>query len=168
MWRCGGQLGNTSLSYVVKYPVLLPKDHPLAVLVIKRAHERVLHNGTKETLTELRYKYWIPRRRSTVKKVLHNRLICRRIDGQPYKTPAPPPLPECCVKEAPAFSYTGVDFAGPLNIRVTKSFKTIKVWTALFTCYVTRAIHLDVVPDQSTSVYIRCLKRKLLRQQPST
>ena len=36
---------------------------------------------------------------------------------------------------------------------------TQKVWISLFTCYVTRAVHLDVVPDQSTQSFIRCLKR---------
>ena len=36
---------------------------------------------------------------------------------------------------------------------------TQKVWISLFTCYVTRAVHLDVVPDQSTQSFIRYLKR---------
>lgn len=72
----------------------------------------------------------------------------------------PPPLPICRVKEDPAFTYTGVDFAGPLMIRSSIP----KVWMALFTCYITRAIHLEVVPDQSTQAFIRCLKRFVARR----
>lgn len=39
-----------------------------------------------------------------------------------------------------------------------------KVWIALFTCYVTRAVHLEVVPDQSTPAFVRCLKRFAARR----
>ena len=35
---------------------------------------------------------------------------------------------------------------------------------ALVTCYVTRAVHLDGVPDQSTLVFIRCLRRFVARR----
>ena len=69
------------------------------------------------------------------------------------------PLPACRVKETPAFSNTGVDFAGPLTIRASPTSQSTKVWIVLFTCYVTRAVHLDVVPDMSTSAFIRCMKR---------
>ena len=54
LWRCGGRLGNADLSYDAKHPMLLPNEHPFTTLVVKWAHTRVLHNGTKETLTEVR------------------------------------------------------------------------------------------------------------------
>ncbi len=57
VWHCDGRLANAKLPYAVK---LLPKDHPIASLIVKQAHERVLLNGVKETLTETRSKYWIP------------------------------------------------------------------------------------------------------------
>ena len=131
---------------------------------MKRAHERVYHNGVKETLAETRAKYWIPSGRSFTKKIIHKCVICRRSEGLPFKAPQPPPLPECRVKEAPAFSYTGVHFAGPLVIRTARSSQSNKVWMAVFTCYVTRAVHLDTVPDQSTRAFIRCLKRFVARR----
>ena len=112
VWRCGGRLANTEIPYAAKYPILLPKSHPLTSLIVKQAHERVCHNGVKETLAETRAKYWLPSGRSFTKKIIHKCVICRRFEGLPFKAPQPPPLPECRVKEAPAFSYTGVDFAG--------------------------------------------------------
>ena len=54
VWRCGGRLGEADLSYSSKHPVLLCRDHPLTTLVIKNAHERVGHNGVRDTLTEIR------------------------------------------------------------------------------------------------------------------
>ena len=164
VWRCGGRLANTELLYSVKYPILLPRSHPLTSLVVRRAHERVFHNGVKETLAETRSKYWIPRGRSFTRNILHKCVTCRRFEGPPCKAPQPPPLPKCRVKEAPAFSYTGVDFAGPFVVRASQGSQSNKVWMALFTCYVTRAVHLDTVPDQSTLAFIRCLKRFVARR----
>ena len=62
------------------------------------------------------------------------------------------------VKEDPAFTYTGVDFAGPLYVCGHKDLPQ-KMWICLFTCYVTRAVHLEVVADQSTETFLRCLKK---------
>lgn len=45
-----------------------------------------------------------------------------------------------------------------------QSSKSNIVWIALFTCYVTRAVHLDTVQDQSTLTFIRCLKRFTARR----
>lgn len=70
IWRCGGRLSNASLPYSAKHPILLVKGHPLSVLIVKHAHERVLHNGVKETLVETRSRYWIPQGRSFVKQTL--------------------------------------------------------------------------------------------------
>ena len=55
-------------------------------------------------------------------------------------------------------------FAGPLSIRVPGTSTASKVWICLFTCFVTRAVHLDAVPDQSTQTFIRCLKRFTARR----
>ena len=66
LWRCGGRLANADLPYSTKYPFLLPQNHPLTPLTINDAHQRVLHNGVRETLTEIRRKFWIVKGRSLV------------------------------------------------------------------------------------------------------
>lgn len=164
VWRCKGRLSNAEVPYAVKHPILLPKAHPLTTLIVRRAHERVCHNGVKETLTETRRRFWIPRGRSLTKYIVRRCVLCRRLEGTPFKTPPPPPLPTFRVKDDPAFTYTGVDFAGPLSIRASGMSTTSKVWICLFTCFVTRAVHLDIVSDQSTQTFIRCLKRFAARR----
>lgn len=157
--RCRGRIGNAeSVSYGAKYPILLPSDHPLTVLYIKTAHFRVFHNGVKDTLTELRSRFWIIKGRSTVKQVLYDCYICRRHEGKSYRVPPPPPLPAFRLQEAPPFSHTGVDFAGPLFVKLAGESQR-KVWIVLYTCCVTRAIHLDLVPDMTVSTFIRSFKR---------
>ena len=69
--------------------------------------------------------------------------------------PPPPPLPECRVKEDFPFANTGVDFAGPLHVKNPE----LKVWIVLYTCCVTRAVHLDLVPDMSTEAFVRNFQR---------
>ena len=97
--------------------------------------------------------------RSLTKTIIHRCVTCRRFEGAPYAAPPPPPLPVFRVKEDPAFTYTGVDFAGPIFIRVEGATKSNKEWICLSSCLVTRAIHLDIVSDLSTETFIRCLKR---------
>lgn len=65
---------------------------------------RVMHNGLKETLTEVRSRYWIPEGRQTVKKELFGCNTCRRFQGQSYPVSESPALPEFRVTDAHAFS----------------------------------------------------------------
>lgn len=68
-----------------------------------------------------------------------------------YRAPPPPSLPDFRVTEAPAFTNVGVDFAGPLYIKQSKDGpEASKVWICLYTCCVTRAIHLDLVLELTT------------------
>ncbi len=114
----------------------------------------ILHNGT---LAELLSRFWIVKGRNFVKSIIHQCPVCRRHEGKPYSAPPPPPLPMFPVEEAPPFSFTGVDFVGPLYVRNDGTSK--KVWICLFTCCIVRAVHLDLVPDLSTPAFIRSYKR---------
>ncbi len=158
LWRCGGRLANADIPYATKHPILLLRDHPLTSMVVRAAHVRVGHNGVKETLTELRRKFWVIKARSLVRFIIHHCVVCRRLEGAPYRAPPPPPLPAFRVTEEPPFSSTGVDFAGPLYVRPSSPDTTINVWICLFTCCITRAVHLDLVTDLFTGTFIRCLK----------
>ena len=68
-----------------------------------------------------------------------------------------PPLPEICVKEARAFERTGLDYLGLLYVRISDNSK--KVWICLFTCFVTRAIYLELVSDMSTEEFLFALRK---------
>ncbi len=116
----------------------------------------------RDTLTEVRTKFWIVKGRRLVRRIIHCCITCRRFEGRPYPAPPPPPLPVSRVKEDPPFTFTGVDFAGPVLIRAEG--KTKKTWICLFTCFTTRAVHLDIVLDMSTESFIRCLKRFAARR----
>ena len=72
-------------------------------------------------------------------------------------------LSELCNK-APPFTSTAVDFAGPVYIRNQGASTSNKVWICLFTCCVTRAVHLELVLDLPAVTFVRCLKRFTARR----
>eukprot|EP00795_Rhopilema_esculentum_P015986 gene15986-7318_t len=58
--RCeGGRLKNSSLPFDSRHPILVPRHHKITSLLILSCHDKVMHNGTKQTLAELRSRFWI-------------------------------------------------------------------------------------------------------------
>ena len=118
--RCKGRLGNAPLDIAACYPILLPRPHHMTRLTVEACHRKVNHGGVKETLVELRSEYWVPKGRELVKKTLHQCVICKKLEGLPYKAPKRADLPETRVTDVPAFTHVGVDFAGPLFTKTTE------------------------------------------------
>ena len=65
--RCGGRIHNAPVSELVKFPYLLPRNHPFTTLVIHDCHIKQFHAGTNSTITGIRQTYWIPAARQCVK-----------------------------------------------------------------------------------------------------
>ena len=167
IWRCGGRLDKADLPYFTKHPIVLPWSHYYTLLVVQRAHYRVLHGGVKETLTELRSKYWVTKGRMVVRQAVHSCVVCRRFDGLSYRAPLPPPLPSFRVSEQPPFTYTGVDYAGPVFVIPDHPVNAPceqKVWICLYTCCITRAVYIDIVTKLSCHSFLRSFKRFTARR----
>ena len=52
--RCKDRLGRGKLPFDTKLPILFPNSHHFTDLVVQSAHEKVYHNGIRETLLEIR------------------------------------------------------------------------------------------------------------------
>ena len=159
--KCRGRLEHADLEPGARYPIILPRDHRLTILIVLDCHCRVLHDGFKSTLAELRSKFWITK--GYVKKLVNKCVTCKKLQGKHFDAPTTAPLPEFRVSEAAPFSRIGIDFAGPLYVK-DKSNVMQKHYIALFTCCVTRAIHLELVEDLSTSTFIRSFRRFTARR----
>ena len=70
-------------------------------------------------------------------------------------------IPEARITPSYPFLRTGVDYAGPISLRLTKSRGkgTMKGYICLFVCMVTRAIHLEVVEDCTTESFLAAFHR---------
>lgn len=159
--RCTGRLQNAALSEAAKQPILLPRQDEFTRLVIQDLHKQLLHAGVSQTLSAVRQKFWIPHGRSSVKSVIKKCSICRRYEGGPYRMPPMPQLPAKRVTESPPFSYTGVDYLGPMYVKSNQEAR--KVWICLYTCLVTRAIHLELMMDMTTEQFLLGLRRFIAR-----
>lgn len=154
---CKDSLGKAPLDIAACYPILLPRGQHVTRLIVEACHRKVNHGGVKETLIEERSEYWVPKGKQLVKETLHQCVICKKLEGLPYKAPQKADLPETRVTDISAFTHVGVDFAGPLFTKTTRG--TAKTYICLFTCATSRAIHLEPLPDLSSETFIRGLQR---------
>ena len=90
--------------------------------------------------------YFVLRARLAVRNVVRYCVICRRRNFKTIQQKMGQ-LPAARVTPAPPFSIVGVDFAGPITIRVGKVRKPtkLKAYISVFVCFVTKATHLEPV-----------------------
>ena len=70
------------------------------------------------------------------------------------------PLPLERVSMVPAFSHTGVDYTGEISIRRSLGSRDkLKAYIVVFTCLVTRAVHLEIVLSNSTQEFLMAFRR---------
>lgn len=163
--RVGGRLEMAQLSYNRVHPILLPKQSFLTDLLVADAHEKTMHGGPQLMVTYLRSKYWIIGVKQLVKKYVQGCIKCIRYSSK-VRTQLMGQLPSARVTPSKPFLYSGVDYAGPINIRVSKGRgnKSYKGYIALFICMVTRAVHLEAVSELSTRGFLTAFKRFVARR----
>ena len=66
-------------------------------------------------------------------------------------------LPAVRVKTQKTFGVTGIEFAGPLYIKVGSNIR--KGYIALFTCATTRAVHLELSTDMTNENFLLAFQR---------
>uniref|UniRef100_A0AC35F281 Integrase catalytic domain-containing protein n=1 Tax=Panagrolaimus sp. PS1159 TaxID=55785 RepID=A0AC35F281_9BILA len=152
--RCQTRMENSRDSSLSR-PLFLPPSYATSLL-IQDIHKNLLHGGARSVLTELRQKYWIPHGLTNVKKSIKQCRKCSKDNAKPYALPLMPQLPSSRVSKNRPFAHTGVDYAGPFTLKGSDSPKR---WVALFTCLTTRAVHLEVAQDLSTSAFINTFRR---------
>ena len=162
-----GRLGRSKLPFDTKHPLLLPAYHWVTTLLIESYHDAVYHDGVKETLAELRSKYWITKGRQRVRAVLKKCYLCKLLEGLSYPAPVTAELPEFRSDGGRAFKYTAVDFCGPVYVKQMydkEAGKVNKAYILVMTCATTRMIHLELCPDLGTEAYIRSQQRFMGRR----
>ena len=68
-------------------------------------------------------------------------------------------LPEERITPSRPFTHTGLDFAGPLTIQHGPE-NVRKAYVALFVCFATKAIHLEIISDLSKEAIRRFTSRR--------
>ncbi|GFW27075.1 integrase catalytic domain-containing protein [Trichonephila clavipes] len=159
--RLTGRLLEADLCFGEKHPVILPRRCKFTELLVIREHERIGHCSVSATLTQLRKKYWIPKSRQLVKTMIRICLVCKKYSAKPADQ-LNGQLPRDRITQSPPFQVVGIDFTGTILVKDNQG--TRKSYVSLFTCAVTRAVHLELVSDMSTKCFLLALWRFLARR----
>ncbi|XP_015118496.1 uncharacterized protein LOC107042119 [Diachasma alloeum] len=158
--RLKGRLKNSELHPEQIHPIILPRQSRFTTLVIAEAHQKTLHGGTQLTLAYTRQRYWILGGRGTVRAYILRCAICARHRARQAQQQMGQ-LPATRVSPARAFLHTGVDYAGPFAILKWRSTNAQpgSVHIAVFVCFTTSAVHLELVNRQTTEAFLGAYKR---------
>ena len=156
--KCKGRLEHSQLSYEAKFPILLHKGWNISKIIMRESHQRVAHMGVGATVADLRQRYWVPQARQLAKNEIHRCVTCKKVQGKPFRTNVMPSLPEFRVKMNQPFNITGVDYTGALTVKGT-GHELGKAYIVLFTCPVTRAIHVEAVQNQSCDTFLMTFRK---------
>ena len=159
--RVGGRINRAPIAYISQHPIILSPASDITRLIVLDIHKTLLHSGPNHTLNEFRMKYWMPRARGTVKRLLNGCIFCRNRRAHPT-VPLMASLPEERFDHSRPFSAVGIDYFGPLKVR--KFRKTEKRFVLLITCLSTRALHLEMACALDTDAFLMALRRFMGRR----
>ena len=154
--RCKGRLLNLLEPRIKNDPILVNAKHPFVEGFISYLHWHTNCSSRANTLHNVRKVIHGPHLTTTVKKIVRQCNTCRILRAQPYSYPEIPPLPKTRLAADKPFAVCGVDYSGPHHVKEGRSRK--KVWVALFTCMVSRAVHLEAVPDLTSETFLQSLQ----------
>ncbi|XP_055622523.1 uncharacterized protein LOC129766091 [Toxorhynchites rutilus septentrionalis] len=161
--RIGGRLENAELYDDVKHPMVIPGNHQFSKLLAVSYHKRLLHAGPQLMLNEIRQRFWPLGGRNLCRTTVHHCLSCYRAKPQLLQQ-FMGQLPVKRVTASRPFTTTGVDYFGPVFIRQGYRRAPIKAYVAVFICFSTKAVHLELVSDLSTAKFIQALRRFTARR----
>ncbi|XP_052809448.1 uncharacterized protein LOC128237911 [Mya arenaria] len=145
-----------------KHPIILPRKHPVSLLLVRHYHISVFHQGRLITEGALRSAgFWVVGAKCLVASVIHNCVVCKKLRGH-FATQKMSDLPIDRLEQASPFSHVGVDVFGPWEIvtrRTRGGQAASKRWAVLFTCLTIRAVHIEVIEDMSSSAFTNALRR---------
>lgn len=150
------------IPFELRFPIILPRRHPITTKLLEHYHQKLGHANTETVVNELRQRFCIPYLRADLKRIAQMCVRCKLNKSKPV-TPRMAPLPvQRFTPYKRPFSYTGVDYFGPVTVTVGR--RSEKRWIALFTCLTTRAVHLEVAHSLSAQSCIMAIRRFIYRR----
>lgn len=160
--RVGGRLCKSAMPLESKHPAILPKDSHVTQLILRDIHERVEHSGRSYMISQLRRTFWILRASSTIRRLLSECVVCRRVHAKGGQQKMADLPNDRLVPDKPPFTNVGVDYFGPFEVKTGRS--TMKRYRVIFTCLTTRAVHLEIANTLDTDSCFNALRRYICRR----
>lgn len=169
IFRVGGRLHQSPVSFNERHPIIIPRRSRLTYLLIDHAHKQTLHDGVQMISAIVRRNFWTLDARNQIRQTIHRCVQCFRQKAQ-TQSQIMANLPTARISPARPFLHTAVDFSGFIKVRSAKERgqHSSKAYVSLFVCLVTMAIHLELVTDLSSSSSIAAFRRFVSRRGKCT
>jgi hypothetical protein len=154
----GGRIGRAKLPYDARHPPLLPNKHLLTERFVRVLHDQMHHAGTDYLLSKLCQHFWIIRGRELVKKTRRLCLQCIKERAAPAAQMMSDLPAERLNSYSPPFTHVATDYFGPIETSAGRN-RVVKRYGALFTCLVTRAVHLELAESLSAEDFLLVFRR---------
>ena len=163
--RVGGRLAHSALTSNQKYPIILNAADRFTKLYFQHLHLTLGHCGPSLLLCHTGLRYHVLGAKRLAKWVCNRCITCLKLQKS-TRQQLMGQLPADRVTPCPPFYICGVDYAGPFKMRMGYVRRPIilEVYVTLFVCFTTRAIHLELVADQTTEAFLGALKRFIGRR----
>lgn len=146
----------------LRKPVILDGRHRVTLLIVENKHRELGHHGTETLINEIRQRYYIFRLRGLTRKIIANCVICR-LHRAKCERPQMAGLPRTRLEShCRPFTNIGIDFFGPMMVTIGRRHE--KRWGVLFTCFNTRAVHIELAASLSTDSSILAIRRMAARR----
>ena len=163
--RVGGRLANSSLSKSQQQPIIADARDPLIIKLFNHLHVALCHCGPSLLLCSAGTRLHVVGARRLSRTVCSKCITCKKHSPQ-LQHQLMGELPAPRVTPTTAFTHTGMDFAGPFAIKLGHTRRPVKIdaHICVFICMTYKAVHLEVVSDQTTAAFKASLQRFILRR----
>jgi len=138
--RVKNKFKNLDAPFAVKYPVLLDKSSPMTRCIITDFHVKYKHAGVYKLLSLLRREFHITNAFMTVKKLLKDCVVCRKLHGRPTQLNQNDYREVRINPSRVPYRNIAIDHAGPFKSR--SEGVTVKCYVLIVTCMFSRAVNL--------------------------
>lgn len=159
--RVGGRINKSAMPVHQKNPIILPKGAHISNLILQHIHHQVGHSGRSHMLSRLGQRFWLPHANSLARKIIRNCVFCRRMQARPGEQKMADLPEDRLYPDLPPFSHVGIDYFGPIEVKRGRA--QVKRWGVIFTCLVSRAIHLEMANFLTTDSCINAIRRFICR-----
>ena len=159
--RVGGRIRNSKETAASKHPIVIPRG-TFSRLLLEKLHKENGHVGCNHLIAIARQNFWIIKGLSLAKQVARTCMECRKRFAKPCSQLMADLPAERLEADKPPFTNTGVDYFGPLEVKLGRS--RVKRYGVIFTCLVSRAVHLEVAHSLTTDSFLGVLSRFIARR----
>ena len=154
--RVGGREQHSKALFSSQHPTILYGKHPVAHLLIRSEHLRLIHAGPQLLASSLSRRFHIVGHRRIIRAITRGCVTCRRISVQPHGSTSMRRVTPDSV-----FDRVGIDYVGPVYLKYGSICKptVVKAYICVFVSLSVKAVHFELVSNLTSDAFVATLRR---------